>query len=180
VASITVARRLGRLLDAALLLPLATSAVTIGLGMLITFDVPPVDWRAEWWLLPVGQALVAMPFVVRAGLDVARNVGDDRLAAAAVLGASPLRAWWTVVVPLLRRPLVVGAGLAAAVALGEFGATSVLSRTGTVTAPVAIERLLARPGDLAQAQGYALATLLAAMTVLVVVAVERVGRARRA
>jgi thiamine transport system permease protein len=180
VATITVTRRFGRWLDAGLVLPLATSSVTIGLGMLITFDAPPVDWRAEWWLLPVGQALVAVPFVVRAGLDVARNVGGGQLAAAAVLGASPLRAWWTVVVPLLGRPLVVGAGLAAAVALGEFGASSVLSRTGTVTAPVAIERLLARPGALAQAQGYALATLLAGLTVVVVIVVERVGRARRA
>ena len=47
------------------MLPLGTSAVTIGFGMLITFDTPPVDWRAEWWLVPVGHALVAAPFVVR-------------------------------------------------------------------------------------------------------------------
>ena len=40
--------RVGKLLDAGLMLPLGTSAVTIGLGMLITFDTPPVDWRARW------------------------------------------------------------------------------------------------------------------------------------
>ena len=44
--------RLGRLLDTGLMLPIATSAVTIGFGMLITFDQPPVDWRASWWLVP--------------------------------------------------------------------------------------------------------------------------------
>ncbi|MCU0259529.1 MAG: ABC transporter permease subunit [Ilumatobacteraceae bacterium] len=179
IAAITVARRLGRALDAVLLLPLATSAVTVGLGMLIAFDEPPADWRASWWLLPVGQAMVAIPFVVRAAADVARRSDPDRLAAAAVLGASPLRAWATVALPVLWRPLLAGTGLAAAVALGEFGATSVLSRTGTVTAPVAIERLLARPGALAQSQGYALATLLAALTVAIVVLVEWIGRARR-
>ena len=64
--AIAAARRAGRLLDTGLMLPIATSAVTIGFGMLITFDVPPVDWRASWWLVPVGQALVAVPFVVRA------------------------------------------------------------------------------------------------------------------
>ena len=45
--AITAARRRGRLLDTGLMLPIATSAVTIGFGMLITFDVPPVDWRAR-------------------------------------------------------------------------------------------------------------------------------------
>ena len=78
--AITAARRHGRLIDGGLMLPLATSAVTIGLGMLITFDVAPVDWRASWWLVPVGHALVAVPFVVRICVGVLRSVGsgDDR------------------------------------------------------------------------------------------------------
>ncbi|MEO7371503.1 MAG: ABC transporter permease subunit, partial [Ilumatobacteraceae bacterium] len=64
-AAINASPRLGTLLDAGLMLPLGTSAVTIGLGMLITFDTPPFDWRARWWLVPLGHALVAVPFVVR-------------------------------------------------------------------------------------------------------------------
>ena len=88
--------------------------------------------------------------------------------AAATLGASPWRAWWEITVPHLRRPLAVGAGLAAAISLGEFGATSFLSRPGTETMPIAIDRLLGRTGALLQAQGYALATILAAVTIAVV------------
>ena len=61
------------------MLPIATSAVTIGFGMLITFDVAPVDWRSSWWLVPVGQAFVAVPFVVRAVLPVLRGI-DPHLA----------------------------------------------------------------------------------------------------
>ena len=63
---------------------------------------------------------------------------------------------------MLRRPLATGAGLAAAVSLGEFGATSFLSRTGSDTLPIAIERLLGRTGSLFQAQAFALATPFAA------------------
>ena len=131
VVAIDALGRSGRLLDTGLMLPLGTSAVTIGFGMLITFDTPPVDWRAEWWLVPVGHALVAVPFVVRGALGVLRSVPPDLRNAAATLGASPIRAWATTTLPFLRRPLIVGAGLAAAISLGEFGATSFLSRSGS-------------------------------------------------
>jgi thiamine transport system permease protein len=173
--AIAAAGRLGRSLDTGLMLPIGTSAVTIGFGMLITFDTPPVDWRAEWWIVPVGHALVAVPFVVRVTLGVLRSL-DPRLAdAAAPLGASPVRAWREITVPHLWRPLVAGGGLAAAISLGEFGATSFLSRSGQETMPIAIERLLGRTGTVLQAQGYALAVILAAATIAIVLAVDATG-----
>jgi thiamine transport system permease protein len=170
--AVTASGRAGRVLDAGLVLPLGTSAVTIGFGMLVTFDQPPVDWRDQWWLVPVGHALIAVPFVVRAALGVLRSIDPDLVHAAATLGASPTRAWREVVVPHLWRPLVVGAGLAAAISLGEFGATSFLSRSGAETVPIAIERLLGRTGTQLQAQGYVLATILAAATIAIVAAIE--------
>ncbi len=116
--AIAAAGRAGRALDGGLMLPLGTSAVTIGFGMLITFDTAPVDWRASWWLVPVGHALVAVPFVVRTCVGVLRSVDPAMGEAAATLGASPVRAWSATVVPYLWRPLVVGAVLAAAISLG--------------------------------------------------------------
>jgi thiamine transport system permease protein len=169
---INAARRAGTVVNAAITLPIATSAVTIGLGMLITFDAAPVDWRAEWWLVPVGQALVAIPFVTRTVLPVLRGIDAGRIDAAATLGASPGRAWRAVVLPHARRPVLVAAGLTTAISLGEFGATSFLSRSGRETVPIAIERLLGRPGALLQAQGYALAVILAAATIAVVVILD--------
>jgi thiamine transport system permease protein len=175
IVAISVLGRHGRLLDTGLMLPLGTSAVTIGFGMLITFDTPPVDWRASWWLVPVGQALVALPFVVRAGIGVVRSIDPDLGAAAATLGAPPVRAWATTTLPMLRRPLATAAGLAAAISLGEFGATSFLSRTGSDTLPIAIERLLGRTGRLFQAQAFALSSILAAATIAIVVLVDLAG-----
>ena len=172
VVAIDALGRSGKLLDTGLMLPLGTSAVTIGFGMLITFDTPPADWRAEWWLVPVGHALVATPFVVRGALGVLRTVSPELRNAAATLGASPVRAWATTTLPFLRQPLLVGAGLAAAISLGEFGATSFLSRSGEETLPLAIERLLGRTGGVFQAQAFALSTILAAATILVVLLVD--------
>jgi len=171
--AIVAAGRAGRALDGGLMLPLATSAVTIGFGMLITFDTAPVDWRSSWWLVPVGHALIAVPFVVRTCVGVLRSVDPAMGGAAATLGASPVRAWRSTTVPYLWRPLAVGAVLAASISLGEFGATSFLSRSGDETMPIAIQQLLGRTGSVLQAQGFALATLLAATTVVLVVLVER-------
>ena len=176
--AIVAAGTAGRALDGALMLPLATSAVTIGFGMLITFDTDPVDWRASWWLVPVGHALIAVPFVVRTCIGVLRSVDPALTAAASTLGASPPRAWQATVVPFLWRPLAVGAALAAAISLGEFGATSLLSRSGGETMPIAIEQLLGRTGSILQAQGFVLATLLAVATVILVVIVERLQAPR--
>ncbi len=177
--AIVAAGAAGRFLDAGLALPLGTSAVTIGFGLLITFDDGWYDWRASWWLVPVGQALVAVPFVVRSTLGVLRSIEPDLVHAAATLGASPVRAWREVVLPHLWRPLAVAAGLAAAIALGEFGATSFLSRRGNETLPIAIERLLGRTGGTLQSQGFALAAILAAATVAIVVFLDVAGAPRR-
>ncbi|MEP7201346.1 MAG: ABC transporter permease subunit [Ilumatobacteraceae bacterium] len=168
-AAINASRRLGKLLDAGLMLPLGTSAVTIGLGMLITFDTPPFDWRARWWLVPLGHALVAVPFVVRALLSVLRTIPRDLRAAAATLGATPIRAWWEVHARALRRPLLAGAGFSAAISLGEFGATTILTRSGSETLPIAIGRLLGRAGALPRAQAFAMATILLVLATVIVV-----------
>jgi thiamine transport system permease protein len=177
-AAINGAPRLGKLLDAGLMLPLGTSAVTIGLGMLITFDTAPVDWRARWWLVPLGHALVAVPFVVRAMLAVLRSIPGDLRAAASTLGATPIQTWWQVDVRALRRPLLAGAGFSAAISLGEFGATTILSRSGSETVPIAIGRLLGRAGALPRAQAFAMATILLVLTTVIVMASgthERLG-----
>ena len=175
IVAISALGRAGKLLDAGLMLPLGTSAVTIGFGMLITFDTDPFDWRASWWLVPVGHALVALPFVVRSGIGVVRAIDPDLRAAAATLGAPPITAWATTTLPMMRRPLAIAAGLAAAISLGEFGATSFLSRTGSDTLPIAIERLLGRTGGSFQAQAFALSAILAAATITIVVLVDLAG-----
>jgi len=177
--AIEAGRRAGRALDLGLMLPIVTSAVTVGLGLFITFDRPPIDWRASPWLVVVGQAMIGVPFVVRATLPVLRALDPGLRQAAATLGASPVRAWREVTVAHVRRPAAIGAGLAAAVSLGEFGATSVLSRRGSETLPVVIDRLLGRPGGLPHAQGYVLAVLLAALTVTVAMVLEGGRGARR-
>jgi thiamine transport system permease protein len=163
-----------RWFDAALMLPLGTSAATIGFGLLISLDRLPVDLRDSLWLVPIAQALVAIPFVIRTVVPVLRAIDEDLRAAAAVLGASPLRVWREIDLPIVFRAFVVAAGFAFAISLGEFGATAFLVRADRPTVPVAIYQLLGRPGPLELGQALALSTVLMALTAAVVLLIDRV------
>ncbi|MFB7218396.1 ABC transporter permease [Streptomyces sp. NPDC056227] len=169
-----LAERLVRGFDALLMLPLGVSAVTVGFGFLITLDKPPLDLRTSWILVPLAQALVGVPFVVRTMLPVLRAVDGRLREAAAVLGASPLRAWREVDLPLVRRAVLVAAGFAFAVSLGEFGATVFIARPDNPTLPVAVARLLGRSGDLNYGQAMALSTILMLVCAVSLLLLERI------
>jgi thiamine transport system permease protein len=166
-------------LDGFLMLPLGASAVMLGFGFVIAFARSPIDFRASPWIVPVVQALVAIPFVVRVVAPTLRSVDPRQREAAATLGASPGRVRREIDLPVAARALVVAAGFAFAISLGEFGATVFLARPDRPTLPVAIFRFLGRPGALNAAEAYALAVVLMAVTAVSVFLVERF-RTRRA
>ncbi|GAP51278.1 ABC transporter permease [Streptomyces azureus] len=177
LASVALTRRdAGRFVrgfDALLMLPLGVSAVTVGFGFLIALDEPPLDLRSSWILVPLAQALVGVPFVVRTMLPVLRAVDVRLREAASVLGASPWRVWREVDLPMVRRALLIAAGFAFAVSLGEFGATVFIARPDNPTLPVAVARLLGRPGEVNYGQAMALSTILMVVCAVALLVLER-------
>ncbi|MGA8257056.1 MAG: iron ABC transporter permease, partial [Nocardioides sp.] len=169
----TTERRTRAVLDGFFMLPLGVSAVTLGFGFLVTLGREPLDLRTWPLLVPIAQALVALPLVVRTLVPVLGGIDDRQRQAAASLGAGPVRTALTVDVPVLVRPLVAAAGFAFAVSLGEFGATSFLSRADHPTLPIVIFRLLGHPGVGNYGMALAAAVLLAAVTATVMLVVER-------
>jgi thiamine transport system permease protein len=166
-------RRLRAVLDGLFMLPLGVSAVTLGFGFLITLGRPPLDLRDSPLLIPVAQALVALPLVVRVLVPVLSGVDDRLRQAAATLGASPARALLVVDLPVVLKPLLAAAGFAFACSLGEFGATSFLVRDDRPTLPVVIFRLIGHPGDLNYGMALAGSVVLGATTAVVMLVVER-------
>lgn len=167
------ARRLVGAFDGVFMLPLGVSAVTLGFGFLITLDRPPLDLRSSSLLLPIAQAMVALPLVVRTLAPVLSSIDPRQREAAGSLGAGPGRVLLTVDLPHAWRALVAAAGFSFAVSLGEFGATSFLARDDSPTLPVVIFRLIGHPG--AQNFGMALAAsvLLAVATGAAMLLVDR-------
>ncbi|RZS44374.1 thiamine transport system permease protein [Herbihabitans rhizosphaerae] len=159
--------------DTALMLPLGVSAVTVGFGYLITLDALPGDLRTSPLLVPLAQALVITPLIIRIMVPVLSSIDTRLRQAAATLGAGPVRVWREVDLPLAARSLLSAAAFGYVVALGEFGATSFLARPDAPTLPVAIGALISRPGELNNQMAYAACTLLMVVTVAVVLLVER-------
>jgi thiamine transport system permease protein len=165
--------RAGALVDRGLMLPLGTSAVTIGFGFLISLNRPPVDLRGSIVLIPAAQALIATPFVVRTLLPVLRSIDQRLRDAASVLGASPGRVWREIDLPIVGRAVLAAAGFSFAIAVGEFGATVFLARGQLPTMPVAIFRLLGRPGAANFGQAMALSTILMVVTATAIATIDR-------
>lgn len=175
MAAAVITRRTGglsRWFDLTLMLPLGTSAVTVGFGFIVALDWP-VDLRASAWLVPIAHALVAIPFVVRSTVPTLRSIPAETRDAASVLGASPGRVWREIDLPIVSRAALVGAGFATVISLGEFGATSFVARPATPTIPTMIFRLLGRPGQSSFGMALALAVVLAALTTGVVMWLDR-------
>lgn len=169
----TSGRRLVGAFDGIFMLPLGVSAVTLGFGFLITLNRAPLDLRSSSLLIPIAQAMVALPLVVRTVAPVLTSIDPRQREAAASLGAGPLRVLLAVDLPYAWRALTAAAGFAFAVSLGEFGATSFLSRDDSPTLPVVIFGLIGRPGAENFGMALAASVVLAASTGLVMLVVER-------
>jgi thiamine transport system permease protein len=156
--------RLERLLDPFLMLPLGASAVTLGLGLIITFNKPVFATQfvliSSPLLVPIAHTIIALPFVIRALQPALASIPDRLRQAAAVLGASPRQVWFAVDWPIVTRATLSAAVFAFTISLGEFGASSLVVRPEYPTLPIAISHFLSQPGGLNYGQAMAMATIL--------------------
>lgn len=162
-----------KVLDPLLMLPLGTSAVTLGLGFILVFNKPPVDVRSFPLLVPIVHSLVALPFVVRILQPVINSIPPSLKQSASVLGASPWKTWWHVEFPMIFRASISAALFAFTISLGEFGATTFISRPEMPTIPVAIYRYLSQPGGLNYGQAMAMSSILMLICAISIYLIER-------
>lgn len=158
--------------DPIFMLPLSTSAVTLGFGIIITLDKPPLNLRTSVFLIPIVHALVGFPFVLRSILPALRSIPKNLSEAASMLGASPLKIFLTIDFPLISKALVAGAIFAFTISLGEFGATIFTARPDTPTIPIAIYRFLGQPGALNYGAAMAISTILMLVTAIGFILIE--------
>jgi thiamine transport system permease protein len=166
-------RRIDKILDPLVMLPLGASAVMLGLGFIVAFNHPPMKWLASRWIVPAAHTMVALPFVIRSLQPAFSAIPQSYRDAAATLGASPWQVWRRIDFPILSRGILAAASFAFTISLGEFGATSLLARPEYPTLPTAIYRFLSLPGALNYGQAMAMATLLMLLTLAGIVLIER-------
>jgi len=164
---------ISKTMDPILMLPLGTSAVTLGLGFIIALNRPPINLRASPVLIPLAHTLVALPFVVRSLTPAIYSIRPRLRHAASVLGAPDSRVWLHIDFPMVARALLVASVFAFTISLGEFGATSLISRPENPTIPIMIYRFISQPGAINYGQALALSTILMLITAAGMLAIER-------
>ncbi len=165
--------RIARALDPLLMLPLGASAVTLGLGFIVTFNRPPLRLVTSPLLVPLAHTLIALPFVIRSLQPALASIPDRLRQAAATLGASPRRVWAAVDFPIVARATLSAAVFAFTISLGEFGASSLVVRPEYPTLPIAIARFLSQPGGMNYGQAMAMATILMIVCGVGILLIER-------
>lgn len=167
-----------RLLVALVDLPFAVSPVIAGMIFVLLFGahglfgpwlashVPGVKIVFATPGIVLATTFVTVPFVARELIPALEARGSAQELAALTLGATPLQTFWRVTLPNLRWPLLYGAILCTARAVGEFGAVSVVSghiRGETNTVPLHVEILY---NDFQYQAAFAVSTVLVAIALV--------------
>lgn len=172
--------RLARAVETALQLPAVIPPAVAGVALLLAFGrrglltgrLYPETWAAGFTTTAVVMAelFVAAPFFVQAAISAFRRIDERLVLVARTLGASPLRIFFHLAVPLAAPGLAAGAAMSWARALGEFGATLMFAGNlegRTQTLPLAIYTALEI--DLRAAQAISILLVLVAFGLLALV-----------
>jgi thiamine transport system permease protein len=148
-------------------LPLGTSSLVLGLGLALAYGAGSLmDLRGTYLVVLAAHILVALPFTARVVVPALHGLDPHLDESASLLGAPPLHRVLRLHLPLLRPALAVALGTAAALSLGDFGASLLLSTPDTMGLSVWIARH-GGPGSfdpLHRAESVALAAVLLALT----------------
>ncbi len=148
--------------------PLVVPSIVLGLGLLLV--LVRLRLNGSLFGLLAAHTLLVTPFVIRIVLTGLTTLPPDVEAAAASLGATPLRVFRRITLPLLQPALLGSAGLSFLISFDEVAVTLFIVGTNMATLPVAIFRYTADHTDPSVA---ALSVVLIVISVAIIVLIER-------
>ena len=168
------------LVNAIVDLPLAISPVVVGLSLFLLYG--RTGWFGPWFqehgvqilfALPsmvIATIFVSLPFVAREVVPTLREIGDEQEQAARTLGANGWQTFWRITLPSIRWAIIYGVVLTTARCLGEYGAVAVVSGNVEGRTQTATLRVQDAYENFNQSGAYGIALVLAALSVIVLVA----------
>jgi sulfate/thiosulfate transport system permease protein len=161
-------------------LPLALSPVVVGLMLFLLYG--RTGWFGSFFqdhgiqilfatpAMVIATIFVSLPFVAREVVPTLRELGDEQEQAAHTLGASGWQTFWRVTLPSIRWAVVYGVVLTTARCLGEYGAVAVVSGHIEGKTETATLRVQDYYENFNQSGSYGIAIVLAAISVIVLLA----------
>ncbi|MFW9903905.1 MAG: ABC transporter permease [Candidatus Thorarchaeota archaeon] len=153
------------------ILPLAVSSITLAFALFSLYRFTPIYENVSAAII-IAQTLIAFPFANRIIAGTRANIDPTIINVARSLGASRLRTFIKVELPLLLPGVIVAGLFSFAISIGEFGATSFLARANFATIPVGIYRLI-DTRNIGPAASFS--TILVIITVISFTIIEKFG-----
>ena len=177
------------LLESIIFLPLVLPPVVTGYFLLVLLGTN--GWLGNlladsgirilftWKAMAIAAALMGLPLFVRTARLAIESVDPGLEKAARTLGAGKLATFFSITLPLARPGIIAGAILCFARALGEFGATAMVSAGSDGNRTIALEifRQYQTPG--AESAMARLALISALLSAAALIAGEYLGRKMR-
>jgi len=180
LASWLLVRSKKKFLDFVFLAPLGVSSVVLGFGFLVSFDAQWFPLRSSWLIVPLAQALIALPMVIRLVYPALVSIGKEPIDQASLDGASSWQTWRFVESGMIKGVLLTAIGYAAIISIGEFGTSSFLAYGSEGTIPTLLFRLISRPGEQNYGMAMAVSAILIVFVMSVVLLLSRYSRKRQA
>lgn len=167
-------------------LPFAVSPVVAGLVFMLLFGLQgylgatlreyDIDIVFALPGLILATSFVTFPFVARELIPVMEAIGSDEELAALSLGANGWQMFWRITIPSIKWGLLYGIILCNARAMGEYGAVYVVSGRiigETQTIPLRVNQLFENNQSTASFALASVLTMLALVTLIIKVGLER-------
>ncbi|EMB4324035.1 2-aminoethylphosphonate ABC transport system, membrane component PhnV [Pluralibacter gergoviae] len=165
--------RVQKVLGLLFYLPSAIPSVSVGLGVLVAFSQGPLQMNGTFAIVLVVHFILISAFTFSSVATGLGRISPDIENVASSLGASPGFRLWHVTLPMLMPWLLAALALSLSLSMGELGATIMIYPPGWTTLPVAIFSLTDR-GNIAD--GSAMTLVLVAITLLLMIALEKMAR----
>jgi thiamine transport system permease protein len=169
-----------KVFDFVFLAPLGVSSVVLGFGFLVSFDAEWFPLRSSWLIVPLAQALIALPMVIRLVYPALVSIGKEPIEQTSLDGASSWQTFRFVESGMIKGVLFTALGYAAIISIGEFGASTFLAYGSEGTIPTLLFRLIARPGEQNYGMAMAVSAILIAFVWVVMLLLSRYSRTRQA
>ena len=125
-----------------MILPLVTSSITIGLGMLRAFGFIRISPQDAWIPIILAHLIASYPFVSRTVSTAYNKIDFNQIEIGKTLGASRWFIFRNIELPVISSGIFAGATFALAISFGEFGATFFIARSEFTTMTIGIYKFL--------------------------------------
>lgn len=155
-----------------IVLPMATSSVSLALGLFLQYKTTFLYSEATWILIVCAHILISIPFATRTMMNAYNRINPELITVSSTLGASEWQIFRKIEFPLMKRGILVGALFTFAISVGEFGATLFLARGEFGTLSLAISKLVTTRNMQLPAS---MATILILFTLICFYLIQKIG-----